>query len=304
MNERTFSVAIAILLGMALAAGRVSAVPFQENNTYDLSQTANNMWSNYCAPTAAGDLVYHFGKTYPTLVQNKGYGPGLQADTDAENVIGGANPPNNADPPGGPGATAGSLAQLMGTTRTTGTTLDNLKTGVDSYLKANSTISWETHELKVGSYPNPKGANFLSDLQTDLSNGADVILVVAWQNATPPAAGSYTVPSGYDSGVLGSSVIGHAFEMIGYDSGSNTILVNDPANNAANSWGAEATPYNVAANLPANLEFNVQGATAIAYGAVVVNSPEPSTLWLLAASVVGLGAFGLRRLARARRQKA
>ena len=298
MNKRTFTVAIAILMGTTLAVGHLSAAPFQEANTYDFSQTANNTWVNYCAPTAAADLVYHFGKTYPSLVQNHAYGPGAQADTDAKNIIGGAN--NLIDP-----APAGSLAAYMGTTRNGGTTLDHLKTGLDLYLAANSSITWNTQELLVANanFANPKGQSFFNALQTDLSNGADVILVVAWKNGILPAIGDYSVPGGYDAGVLGSSVLGHAFEMIGYDAANNSILLNDPANNGGNpgvnNWGAEAANYNIGPpanqNWPGSFEFGVQAATAIAYGAVVVAVPEPSTLLLLATGLVGLLAYPWRR---------
>ena len=307
MNARTFSLVVAILLGMGLAGDRLLAVPFQEANTYDFSQTANGTWSNYCAPTVAGDLVYHFGNTYPSLLQGNGYPPTVGASDGATTIIGGMPGQNGADPPGGNGPPAGSLANLMGTLRTAGTTLDNLKAGLASYLTANSSVTWNTQELLVANGGNPKGQNFFNTLQTDLSGGADVILVVAWQNAQPPAGGNYQLPNGYDAHEFGSSAIGHAFEMYGYDANTSKVWLNDPANNGgANSWVPEATSYNLAgANWPGSFEFNVGNATAIAYGAVVVQpTPEPSTLLLLAACGAGLGALGLRRLTRGRRHKA
>ena len=133
----------------AVTPGRVSAVVFTENNTYDFSQTGNATWVNYCAPTVAGDLIYHFGNTYPSLVQGNNYGPGNQpgANTGVTTIIGGLAAVNPADPPG----SAGSLAALMGTTRNGGTTLDNMKAGLVQYLANNSAVAWNTQMLLASS---------------------------------------------------------------------------------------------------------------------------------------------------------
>lgn len=292
MNKRNHTKApcAAAVLALGLAGG-LSAAQFTENNTYDFSQTGNNTWVNYCAPTVAADLVYHFGNAYPALVQGNSYGPGNQpgADNGATDIIGGQVGVNPSDPPGPP---ALSLAGRMATTRNGGTSLNNMKAGLMAYLTNNSNINWNNQELLAANFVN--GAAFLNALQNDLTNGYDVLLVVAWPNGAP-VGGNYSVPANYDAGIFSNSAIGHAFEMIGFDSGVGTIAVNDPANNGgAHSWVAEGQNYNVIAQ-PANFQFNVGGATAVAYGAIVVQAiPEPSTLLLLAGAA-GLVVLRLRR---------
>ncbi|MGD0899939.1 MAG: PEP-CTERM sorting domain-containing protein [Thermoguttaceae bacterium] len=303
MNAKTLCVAVTAVLLVGLAGGHLSAAPVIENNVYDFSQTANGTWTNYCVPTVAGDLVYHFGNTVPALVQGNLYGPGNLpgSNNGATTIIGGLSPPNNGgDVVGGNGPPTGSLAALMQTTHNGGTTLDNLKTGLDSYLAANSSVGWNTHERLYSDYPvppNQEGLNFYNALTADLAGGADVILVIAWKNGQAPDV-RYQLPTGYDAGELKTSAIGHAFEMYGYDANTSQVWLNDPANNGgAHSWAAEG--FNPVVAFPVNdgFTFNVGGATAIAYGAVVVSpTPEPSTLLLLA--VGGLGTFGLARRTR------
>jgi hypothetical protein len=296
MNAKTLCVAVTAVLFVVLAGGSLSAAVVKLANTYDLSETADATWKCYCAPTAAADVVYHFGNTYPSLLQGYPYGPiGVHpaADTDANDIIGDGIPVNIADPgdlPPGNGPPAGTLANRMSTTRAAGTTLLNLTSGLHSYLTANSTVGWNTQEVLAANETAPQGTNFLTELENDISGGADVILVVAWQGK-PPVGGGYTVPGNYDNGTIDTSTIGHAFELIGYDSANiGSIYVNDPADNpgGTHSWVAQGQNYNVSL---ANLQFNVGGATAVAYGAVVVKpTPEPSTLVLLASgAAIGLG---------------
>lgn len=146
MKEKARGAAAVLALLLVFFPGKLSAVVFLENNTYDFSQTGNNTWVNYCAPTVAGDLIYHFGNTYPSLVQGNPYGPGNQpgANNGVTDIIGGRAAVNNGDPPGPP---AGSLAALMGTTRNGGTSLNNMKAGLVQYLANNSAIMWNTQEL-------------------------------------------------------------------------------------------------------------------------------------------------------------
>lgn len=84
--------------------------------------------------------------------------------------------------------------------------------------------------------------------------------------------------------------------MIGYDSNAGTIRLNDPANNAGvHSWVAEAANFNVVVGAN-DFTFNVGGATAIAYGAVVAEPvPESSTWLLLTTGAAGLAALRRRK---------
>jgi hypothetical protein len=294
MTWKSLFIAVMATLLVAVAGGNLLADQFFELNTYDFSEKANNTWNNYCAPTAAADVVYHFGKTYASLVKNNPYGPGAAADTGAQNITGDGIPANNGDPPGPP---AGTLANLMGTTRNGGTTLNGLNVGLAQYLANNSNVAWNTQTLLAANFAAPKGANFLNALEADLSAGDDVILVVAWQGGILPGGGDYSKPNNYDVGQTADSPMGHAFEMYGYNTANGTISVNDPGNNVngAQNWQAEANAYGVAVN-PNNFTFIVGGATAIAYGAVVVQSPEPGSIaLLLSAGAIGLLAVAWRR---------
>ena len=310
MNAKVLSVAVLALFLAAVAGGNLSAASFTEPNTYDFSQSANPTWDNYCAPTVAADVVYHLGLTYASLVQNNSYGPGNQpaANNGATDIIGGQAPPNGtngADPPNGGGPLAGSLAQRMGTTRNDGTTLDNLALGLNAYLTANSNVAWNTQELLAANYVVPQGDNgqsFLTALQNNLSGGADVILAIAWQNGLP--GDPYQVPNNYGESDDPSKALGHAVQMIGYDTDAGTISLNNPADNAAHNWGAENASYNVI-GLPASLQITLGGKTATIYGAVVTQAvPEPSTLLMLLVGAASLTTVGLVRFTRARRQAA
>jgi len=258
----------------------------------DFSQKHNVAWANYCAPTAAADVVYDFGQNgYPLLQQGNPWGPGAPADNGVDNIIG--IPPNPAQ---------GTLAQRMGTSTVNGTSLNGLTQGLDTYLEQNDGIGgqnyWNTQMKLVANYAAPQGQNFMNDLQATLNSGGRVILAIAWQGQPQPP---YENP--YGAGDDPSSGIGHAVMMLSYTPGAQpTININDPANNLLNAhnWGGENGAVNLQGmpNL-VNIGFGPNMGTV--YGAVTTQPvPEPSTFVILATGILATVAFACRRRVRTR----
>lgn len=271
---KTLSNVSALALSSAALA---QPAQFQVNGVPDFSQNHNAAWRNYCAPTVGADWVYYFSGAYPSLRQGNPVGPGAVADAGVDSIIGGVPP------------VAGTIAQLMSTTTNGGTTLPNCANGLDSYLEANDGVAgnanWNTTFLLRSNFMAPAGQNFFTALQLALSNGAGVILAVAWPNGIP---GGYEVPDNYDP-TNENGPMGHAFAMTGYNTANLTISVNDPANNAgaAHNWPGENLALNLLQGpngLPNLLDFMVGGVRGDVYGAVITAPvPEPGSVALIVA---------------------
>lgn len=260
----------------------------------DLSQhavTSPTAWANYCAPTAGANVAYYFGQTYSNLL----VGDSLPGSTSgANNIIAGGG----LLPPG-----PGSMADLMVTSLTGGTTANNLRTGLDAYLENRwdntfggsdwNTVYLESQSLTGG------GTEFWGQLQTEISNGSGVILLIAWIGVSPPEG--YDLPDGYDGSTTASSALGHAVTMNGYNTDliTPTMTIRDPANNGGGSHtfsptlSADTFQVNVSGTSDITIDYG-GGSIATIYGAVFTNIPSPGALSLLLVS-------GL--LARRRRQR-
>jgi hypothetical protein len=274
-----------LLLPVATAEASVATIA----NVPDSSQHANAGWSNYCAPTCGGDVVYYFSNTYASLRQGNPYGPGALADSGATAIIGG-NAPGSPPPP------AGSLAQRMGTTLAGGTTAVGLMTGLDGYLEDNwdATVGgndWNTIYISPGGPGGMGGATFWQTLQNETDAGSGIVLCIAWQQGVPGAP--YDVPDPYSGSDSPESAIGHAVVMVGYNTNGAIpiVSINDPANNAGiHNWAGEYANYNlgVGAN---SLTIQLGGVQGTIYGAVITNIPSPGALALLGLA----GLFGKSR---------
>ena len=137
------------------------------------------------------------------------------------------------------------------------------------------------------------GSAFWNDLQSELSDGSGVILLIAWFAGAPAG---YETPDGYAPNVQPESALGHAVTMTGFntDLPTHTLSINDPANNASSlhNWPGEGAAYAVTVN-SFDISITLAGSGATIYGAVVTNIPGPGALSLLALS--GMLAAPLRR---------
>lgn len=268
----TYLVACAVSAQVQGTIVNLSGVP-------DLSQHADIPWNNYCAPTSGANVAYYFGQTYSNLQQ--GY---LSGDAGGAAVI--------ID-----GIAGNSMVNFMGTTTSGGTTGSGVLNGLDTYLENNWDLAaggtdWNTQYLDANILG---GSTFWNNLQTEISNGSGVILLIAWFGGAPAG---YETPDGYTPGVLQTSTLGHAVTMTGFDTTSptNTLSINDPANNGggAHNWPGEGAAYGVTIN-PSDISIILGGSGATIYGAVVTNIPGPGALTLLALSGLIAASSGRRR---------
>lgn len=292
--KRALGVAgLAMFMAMSASATLVSV-----SGISDFSQHRYASWVNYCAPAAGANLVYYFGATYPGLVQSNPYGPSAPADAGADDIIAGASAP----PP-----LLGSLADVMMTSTSGGTTPTGLRDGLDLYLETHdgdSLITWDTDYRLATDFAS--GADFFTDLQLELSTDAGIILTIDWGGGGAPNSNpdqwQYDLPDGAGTG---SGVpLSHAVTMVGFDTNdpdpaNHTLAINDPANNGGPPSGvhnwyapAEYRDYFVTPTA-SNITINIAGKTATIYGALVTRAvPEPSSLALL---LLGAFPFAFRR---------
>jgi hypothetical protein len=267
--------ALAASAALCLTTCQARAASFSiANDTPDFSQAA---WTNYCAPTASADLVYHFGNTYASLL------PAPLTDSFPA-PIGSAVP----NPDGLADGVINTLATAMGTTFGGGTTVAGLVSGLDGYLNGNSSASWTTNAIFAAGDP-----AFQSILENSLQNGAGVILLIEWP--TGPPGSSYHQPVDPEPGTGMNDPIAHAMALVAFDTVAGTWGFNDPADNGSHLWPPVTPSSSAAIATGVGVDLTVSGTTGNVYGAVITQVvPEPGALLLLAGSLTAL--IALRRI--------
>ncbi len=233
--------AVIVTLMYAFCSDQALAVPVLLSGIRDLSQHDDSSFVNYCGPTAAANVVQYFR----TLHGNNLLGVTPNDDAAANGLIGA---PVGLSPPHGTPA-AGSLAARMSTSLRDGTTPNNLRDGLDSYLEDTHDgvvggSDWDTQLLLTQSAGGSlSGADFWSELQAAGNAGKGIILLIDWlpnpmspPSTLPPESNDdqeYDPPESPGQGATVS--IGHTVTMTGYEllggSGLDTLYLNDSGNN-------------------------------------------------------------------------
>lgn len=288
-RQRWFVCALAVVFVAASAQALAQPPAFSVPGVPDLSQHEQRGWRNYCAPTAGTNVAYQFLPAFPSLDR------GL---TETENIAGFAPLPFPIPP------APGSMADLMQTSRITGTNLVNLRDGLHAYMTTNAPAgNWRTDILLADpSYGGVGGPAFLNTLQSELSGGAGIVLAIHWPGGPPPPGDEYDydLPDPYDSDNNSEEgAMGHAVTMVGYDDPAFTLDVNDPANNLIGGVAVHNLPpavpdtYNIVV-LPNRIDFSTGQIAGSIYGAVITVA-EPTSFALAAWGLLVLGGLGLWR---------
>lgn len=295
-----------VLVGMSATAALAAsafAQPVLQPDVPDFSQFGNPNWRNYCVPTTGMDVVFHFGFTLPNMGLTQGVLSGQSSLLTP--LIGDPFPGTEPPPPG-------SMADLMGTTFAAGTTPANLRGGLDNYLEDRwdgtpGGADWTTDLiLSDPAASGPGGMGFWNELQTRLSAGHGVILLIHWLGALPNT-NVYNVP-GFGQGDEGyqellsdpnllidpNLAIGHAVTMTGFDALTQELFINDPADNMPigvqdnHNWSNQnlLSPVTINAN---NISIPLGGTTATIYGAVTTLIPAPGAGAILALAFLAGG---------------
>lgn len=136
----------------------------------DLSQHASQSWQNFCAPTAAADVIYSL-RHYDTGLKGRlPAGPGALADTAAiQNIAGLDAPP----------ARAGSLANLMQSSVTSGTSAEQLVSGLQIYLQ-NNALADDTWHVRYVDIQHSTPTVVYTLIQNTLTSHGGVIIAMQW----------------------------------------------------------------------------------------------------------------------------
>jgi hypothetical protein len=165
-------------------------VPHQKWIQYgmpDLSQHAIQPdWQCYCAPTSAANVISYFSESYPKL------NPKIAFSTDSyftpertwlnNRLIAGSRTPFPESK---------SLAARMSTSTTKGTSMENIRLGLRSYLDENAEEAddWKI-QLVMENETSPNGKGLWSELISHCSAGDGVLLCVLWGIPVPPSSPS------------------------------------------------------------------------------------------------------------------
>ena len=153
----------------------------------DLSQHAIQPdWQCYCAPTSAANVISYFSESYPKL------SPKIAFSTDSyfrpertwlnNRLIAGNRSPFPESK---------SLAARMSTSTTGGTSSENIRLGLRSYLDENAEEpdDWKV-ELVMENETSPDGKGLWSRLTSHCAAGDGVLLCVIWGIPVPPSSPS------------------------------------------------------------------------------------------------------------------
>jgi hypothetical protein len=247
-----------------------------QNRDYTGNGIAEQTW---CAPTAAADSVWYFGKGgYPKLIP-----AGVNDTVKADNLI-------------------TALGGLMKTADPKGTTIANAVNGLQQHFNNNYpgtfTVTWNNAWTLPDNQGAPSAQNLWNWMTTELYNCSDV-LPILWlpaQHQGPPVDDSEIVQTDLDS-VGGHLVMMTGYNIVNYpgtidifdpdDNVPQGIHVFPPPNIAPVNWNLAIVGQNIS---PQGTALSINGGAGGWIVGGIVATPEPTCLLLL-----GLGALPVLR---------
>jgi len=143
----------------------------------DFSQHAVPEWACYCAPTSAANVLTFFSTRHPQINPREVFANQVPNDATGDwfinRSISGSKPPLPKD---------GSLAALMKTNTSSGTSIDGVSKGIKTYLDRSlnsSTGDWKVTEV-LDDENNPNGRELWDKLCEHCAAGDGILLCVLW----------------------------------------------------------------------------------------------------------------------------